>query len=580
MLFCNSRSLACALALGSLETTSSAQITLVEHQNAAGLLDYVAPLSLTTGCAAADYDNDGDIDVFIPNGKTVADQLYRNLGNGTFEEIASTAGVASTENNRGALWFDYDGDGDLDLLVSSDTYREPDLTLTTSLRLYRQDNPTQFTEVTSDAGLMGALNTGVDAHIGGLAAADVDNDNDLDFVITYWHGLTHLFINNGQGGFTNGTSAAGFYANEQTCWQPIFHDFNRDGWIDLFVAVDFNTNDFWLNNGDGTFTDICASLNMENDGANDMGATLGDPDGDGDLDLYVTNTYDGGIRRCTLWRNDTVAGILDFTSIEYDAGVADGGFGWGTSFADLDNDSWQDLVACNGRLAPDVTRIFRNDAVLPLQFTDIAASAGVTGTETATCIVAFDYDRDGDSDLLQIVYREVLLATGGAVVPGPVFLWRNDPAPGEVHGSYLVIKPRMPGTMNTHAIGATVTIDLADHSIARVITAGTSMLGQEPAEAHFGLGDAATVDAVRVAFPDGEVVTFADVAANQTLVIEPAGITCPADFDDSNTVNVFDLLELLSAWGPSPGHPADLTGDDVVNVFDLLELLAAWGPCD
>ena len=179
-------------------------------------------------------------------------------------------------------------------------------------------------------------------------------------------------------------------------------------------------------------------------------------------------------------------------------------------------------------------------------------------------LLAADFDLDGDLDLVQTC------ADGG-----PLRVLDNQQSPDATNG-YLLVRPRMTGA-NQRAIGAVVEITAGTLTMTRLITAGTSFLSQEPAEAFFGLGAATIVDTVTVRWPGGGTTTLQNVAANQVLDVchEP----CSGDLDGDGNVNAADLAVLLGAWGPNPGHPADLNDDGFVNAADLANLLGAWGPC-
>ncbi|MCB1032956.1 MAG: VCBS repeat-containing protein, partial [Acidobacteria bacterium] len=235
------------------------------------------------GVALADYDGDGDLDLFVPNREGVADQLYRNLGGASFEEIAWEVGLASLQRSRSALFLDYDGDGDLDLLVAGDCYQLPGgcVAGTSLLRLYRQDADGAFTDVTDECGLFddgGGHDTR--EHRGGIAAGDLDNDGYPDLFVGMWVEEASLFFNNGDGSFTDASGTSGVGLDKRGHWQAVIHDFDGDGWNDIFVAVDFNQNRLWMNRRDRTFEDRAPEAGVDS-AWNEMGIALGDYDNDG-----------------------------------------------------------------------------------------------------------------------------------------------------------------------------------------------------------------------------------------------------------------------------------------------------------
>jgi len=329
-----------------------AEIHFIEEGAERGIFPYVMAPGPGGGVAAADFDGDGDIDFFLPNSEAVPDQLYRNLGNGHFEEIAATAGVASTERSRVALWFDYDGDHRLDLFVAGDCHEIPnalgcaDLP---TLRLYRQVEEGNFEDRTIEAGFLDDEIIHRDQHRSGMSAGDIDNDGDLDLFITIRGGQARLFANNGDGTFDDISTPSGLGIIEDF-HQPMMHDWNGDGWIDIYASVDNTANRLWINQGDRTFVDL-APASGSNNAWNDMGLTLGDVDNDGDLDIYITNIQRMS-RHNLLLRNDSTQGALQFTGLS-SSGAENGGWGWGTTFFELRSRSHQWLDPrrlCHGSL--------------------------------------------------------------------------------------------------------------------------------------------------------------------------------------------------------------------------------------
>ena len=523
------------------------------------------------GIVAADYDNDGDIDLFVPTGDGWPDQLYRNNGDGTFSEIAASVGLTSSLNTRMALWFDYDGDHDLDLVTVTCRIGSSFLSVRT-LTLYCNDAG-MFTDVTTGSGLGGLLDPD---HVGGISAGDIDNDGLVDLLLAYWRGPTFLFKNHGDGTFTDIAPAAGV-DDVSTSWQSVMCDFDSDGDLDIFKAVDLEPNRFWVNQGDGTFVDAAPAVGADN-AWNDMGVAIGDPDNDGDFDLYVTNIdwlgNGTGVEHNIFLRNDSVGSTLAFTEVSLSNGTAHGYWGWGATFFDADNDGWQDLAATNGFDKPsgfsaDPSKFFYNIATTPLFFDDLSDDAGVNDTDWGSSMIAFDMDRDGDLDLMQ------------SCQAGPLRMRENisNELPGAPFNNWLMIKPRMRGT-NHFAIGAVVRVTANGQTMSRVITAGVSFMAQEPAEAHFGLGPARAAVEVVVEWPGGIGQTVLhNVGANQILVVQPP---CPTDFNGDLTTDLADLSTVLFFFGQSvaPEASGDADGDGDVDLDDLSAVLFAFGqPC-
>jgi len=474
------------------------------------------------GLAAADYDDDGDIDLFVPQAEGVPNRLYRNDGAGSFEEIASDVGLASTESARVGLWFDSDSDGRLDLLVANDkTDPAPD----SSFRLYRQQGDGTFLDVTAAAGLLLAPIVHPNHHWGGLCAGDLDGDGDLDIFTGQFNGPGRLLRNDGDGTFTDDSAGAGVRGDETFSkhHQCAVEDFDGDGRMDIYVAMDYHSADpaigrnrLWRNQGDGTFVDTASAWGVANV-MNDMGVTLGDYDGDGDFDLYVTNIWLPSMsppRHSVLYRRDGTSGTPAFTEVSASLGVANTDYGWGTVFFDADRDGDLDLAATNGwrsgSFTTDSSRFFESPGGGG-GFLDRSSATGFDDTLWGSSLLAVDLDRDGDLELIQ----SCLIDGDG----GEVRVLDNEPLGGGPAPHWLVVRPRQL-VPNRHSIGAKVRVLAGGAWQLRRIAAGTSYMGQEPAEAHFGLGAAVEASAVEIAWPDGLVTSFGPVAADQVWIVD------------------------------------------------------------
>ena len=525
------------LLLGALGASASrAQPVLVEHGFDRGIEAYSMAPVMGGGVAAVDVDEDGDVDLFVPNAENVSDQLYLNDGTGSFVESAATTGLAFLKRSRSALFFDADDDHDLDLVVAGDCFGsqwspEPGNESCRSgiamLRLYRQESGGSFTDVSAASGL--AVDSGamkVSEHRGGLAAGDLDDDGDLDLYVALWQGRSQLFRNDGDGNFTEVGAASGPGLAVRGHWQPVIADFNADGLQDIFVSIDFSENELWINQGGWVFLDRAVAAGVGSV-MNDMGATLADYDNDGDFDLFCTNIYeDAPGERNVLFRNDSVGSAMSFAEVGATAGVADTDWGWGSTFFDVDNDGDLDLAVTNGFGDPpqyltDTSRLFRNDGGPGWQFTDISTASGFDDTYWGSSLAAFDSDRDGDLDLVQ--------TTKIHPAPGPLRLLENSGVAGMHH---LVVRPRQRGR-NHFAVGAVVEVTSSGTTQTRRIDAGGGFLAQEPFEATFGLGGAAQVEIVRVRWPGEGVSVWSAVPSGG--VLEALDVVLLADGFETGT---------------------------------------------
>ncbi|MEZ4281640.1 MAG: FG-GAP-like repeat-containing protein [Myxococcota bacterium] len=568
--------------LGARPEPAGAQPSFTDVAASAGILPH-APLNgvAGAGAAAADFDGDGDIDLFVPTRDGTPNRLYRNNGDGSFTNIEAAAGLADTDRTRDALWLDYDGDGQLDLLTIGDCYKLGAATCATTrtTKLHRQDPIGTFSDVTAAAGLELALEPHDERLPGGVAAGDVDGDGFLDLYLTDWTSNSlvmpdgsRFFRNTGAGAFVESTVAVGLPLGNQKRWQPLMLDVEGDGDLDLYASVDFGANELYLNQGDGTFVEGAAAAGVDSLW-NGMGITAGDPDNDGDLDLYITNIEQAsGTQWSVLYENVSVGSTVAFNEIATPAGVRGGSWGWGATWIDGENDGWLDLAHTNGNIGPyatDPSRFYRNTGVLPLDFDEVGAAVGYADTLWGSAVIKLDYDRDGDLDLFQTTN------TSGSSV---AYLLQNTPAPSSNH--WLVIQPRLPSGGNRFAIGATVRVTAGGVTRAAVITAGTSFKGQEPAEAHFGLGAEAGPVTVAIAWPDGSSTVVEDVVVDQVHALTPASGNVDTDGD-----GLTDAAELVLGTDPNladsdgdgvgdgaevgnPASPTNTDGDALIDALD------------
>ena len=479
------------------------------------------------GIAAADFDNDGDIDLYLATEMGIADRLYQNDGFGQFQDIAQQSGIQEMRSNRAALWFDYNGDHLLDLVVAGEACINQICENPILITLYRQLPGSIFEDVTEESNIRaGTSFENLPFYgVGGIAAADFDQDGYLDLVLTVWGGGLRYLHNNGDGTFREFTSEAGLLTEEMNYWQCMMHDFNEDGRIDMYCNVDFNDNQLWINKGT-TFENQTDKYGLGS-AFNEMGMAMGDLDNDGDLDVYATNItrdFQGLPQHNILYRNEINKGQAGFLELSVSLGVSQSGWDWGTTFIDINNDGRQDLATTNGWNDPfwtkDQSHLWLNTEA---GFVEVSESCGFNDWLSATTLLAVDFDRDGDLDIIQSL-------KDNEETNAPFLVYRNQLEATSTANHYIVLKPRMPGT-NHFAIGSKVTV-FADHfRSARVVTAGTSFYGQEPAEAFFGLGTLQTVDEVEVRWPNGITTYYLNPAVDRVHVLDYENIAPPAGLE-------------------------------------------------
>jgi hypothetical protein len=476
------------------------------------------PAQIGGGVAAADFDRDDDIDLYFVGGDGKPNGLYRNDGENNFTDIAKAMGLDAMHLGSGPAFADIDGDSDLDLFVGG-VEGDP-------IYLFRNDG-SGFTDVSQVAGLDVSADNTVSATF-----ADYDLDNDLDLFLTHWGNAPepdteNLWQNNGDGTFTSASvqseiadqiieesdDLSGFF---DYSFAAIFSDIDGDLDPDLLISSDFRTSKVFRNNGDGTFLNITdRDVVLDRNG---MGNSVGDYDNDGDMDWFVSSIKQNGDLGDPNIGNRLYRNLGDgtFEDVTEDAGVADGGWGWGSCMQDFDNDGDLDIFHVNGweQLDPrdaggpndytfDQVRYFENQG--DGTFVQAAAEAGLIDTGQGRGLVCFDSDRDGDLDIVLTNNQEIK----------SVVFYQNELA-SDSH--YLTVKLST-SSLNTAGIGSRIQVSSGGTVQVREIRLGNNFVSQSPAEAHFGLGDSQTVD-VLVTWPDGSQTALSGVTADQLMTID------------------------------------------------------------
>jgi enediyne biosynthesis protein E4 len=487
-----------------------------------------------------DYDGDGWEDIFLVDGGSIADpaadrrarhRLFHNRGNGTFEDVTARSGIEHRAYGMGACAGDYDGDGRPDLYVTS---FGPNT-------LYRNNGDGTFKDVTA------AARVGDPRWSTGCAFADLDGDGDLDLWVVnyvdasasvspfcgdargnvrfYCHPLKYeplsstVYRNDGNGAFTDVTAASGAGALRANGMGIVISDYDHDGKPDVFVANDTMPNFLFHNNGGMTFSEIglVSGIAVGADGKAraGMGIDAGDYDGDGRLDVVVTNL---DFEMHSLFRG-LDRGLFAYATTESGIGFPTLPFvGFGVAFLDFDNDAQLDVAIANGHIL-DNAPLFRAGSTYMQRkllfrnlgnrrFAEVGRSAGpaFAAERVSRGLAVSDFDNDGDLDLL--------VTSNGQDAE----LLRND---GGNRGNALLIRLRGSGK-NTDAIGAQIRVVSGSRTQIREIRAGSSYLSQNDLRAHFGLGAATRADRIEVTWPSGRRDMFPDIAANQILTIQEA----------------------------------------------------------
>ncbi|HHN77274.1 MAG TPA: CRTAC1 family protein [Phycisphaerales bacterium] len=455
--------------------------------------------TMAPGLAVGDFDRDGDQDVFAIGGSEGVDQLYINRGDGTFDERAAAWGVdAAGVIHTGASVGDYDNDGDLDIFVTAVVVQG--VGDTARCVLYRNNGDGSFTDVADDAGVRFVAPFLNDSF--GSAFGDYDLDGDLDLFVAGWTGGNHLFRNNGNGTFTRVTGSAfiGDLLEIPRGFSPRFCDIDADGWPDLLLAADFFTGRVYINNGDGTFTNRTAEWGVGL-ASNGMGSAPADVNNDGLIDWYVTS-------RIQLDGDDGSGNMLYinrggfFEERSHAAGVNGGGWGWGTDAVDFDHDGWLDIAATNGFPPPfdhDPTTIWLNTRDPDGVFVDVTAAVGVSDTGQGRGLVTFDADNDGDRDLLIAGNDE------------PLTYYRNDLTGDGAGAITLFFDTSGEPTMAPDGFGVRVDLVAGGEPQHRYLDGGCTYLSQSELSIHFGIGSNAAAESVRITWPGGAQTALANV---------------------------------------------------------------------
>ncbi len=490
------------------------QVSFIDVTNQKGFEDYLPVGGYGSGFVTSDYNNDGFVDLFVLANEGFRSRLYFNRGDGTF--AVSPIGPNNFDRNRAAIFLDFDGDHRLDLLIAGDCFpvTEP-CEDSEHISLYKQMEDGGFRDVTENSGLIQRINW--PGLLGGMAAGDFNNDGYLDLSITNWD-EHYVFLNMRDGSYQVYNDASNIPVKNTSSssykyFQPVIYDFTNDGWADIYIATDVGENVFYENNGDGTFREIGKSTGLNNS-FNDMGVSLGDFDNDEDLDIYITciETPQVGYHN-VLFENKSQPGNTLFQEVAKDRGVDSGGWGWGTSFMDGNNDGYLDLAATSDDL--DQSKFWLNNG--EGMFEDFSQESQFNDKLAASALASFDYDRDGDLDLVQGLKDANQNLTLG------FRLLENQLNKTDEFGNYLVVKPRMLSN-NHHGIGSLVKIKTNQGTQIRPITAGISFYSQEPAEAFFGLGSEEIVQEVSVIWPGGSMSTVREIAANQSITVDDSDV--------------------------------------------------------
>ncbi len=529
-------------------------------------------LLFSGGVAAGDINGDCFTDLVINQGNGAPANVLINNQKGAFNETSDNWGIDPNDDLTNPMLVDINGDGWLDLFHGNMTAGTPGLYLNTG----RQ----KFLRVSAPGFKVGQVTMGA-------GFGDVDGDGDMDVFLAHWGRPSkaeeeHLWLNQGKGLFVPGArqfGLAGHFGERDYTFTPNFVDINNDSRADLLSVADFLTTQVFLNDNHQRFTNITNTAVITDQ--NGMGTAIADFDNDGDMDWFVSSIYypddltlGNGNR---LYQNEWAGlfGKMEWTDITDEAGVRDGGWGWGACAGDFNNDGWMDIFHTNGvpldplevrkdlhylfsllkidgfhhatafasiddflseyqrKVSPEQvddlralyyvgkslnsmqSHIKRIDKRAKLflnnqrgQFIESAEKFGIADPGQGRGISCFDYDRDGDIDVL-IVNNQ-----------GAPALYRNDFGH---HNNFLTVK-LISDSRNVHGVGAKIIVESASGRQVQEVRIENNYLSQNPVERHFGLGKDSVVNKLTVLWPEGEKREIRSIKANQYLVVNQSTV--------------------------------------------------------
>ncbi len=520
------------------DETAAAGIHFVHHRatfdpKIANIEPHVAALGASV--SVADFDGDGRPDLYFTNSRFgEPNALYHNRGDGTFEEVAASAGLADLNRpgegvSMGAVWGDFDNDGREDVLVYRYGY----------LALFRNVDGHHFEDVTEKAGLRRWVNSN------GAIWIDYDRDGLLDLYVTayfrsdidLWHltttkimhnsfefatngGKNLLFHNLGNGKFEDVTDKMGVGSTRWTL-AAASADFNGDGWPDIYLANDYGPEELYLNDHGRRF--VLTKAGLESESKSGMSVALGDAFNRGRLDAFVTNISERGyLFQNNNLRVNEMPETGRFRNVA-EGEIADAGWAWGAQFGDFNNDGANELFVANGFISADPQksywyamskiagangRFFEDAATWPAfgnaslsgyersrvylnrgvaGWTDVGKRVGVTNTHDGRAVALADLSSRGAVDVIVANQNQ------------PAVLYRDYPDTTNHWIAFKLIGTRS----NRSAIGAEVVLESGDLKQRRIVDGGSGFASQNDRRPHFGLGHREWVDRVIIYWPSG-----------------------------------------------------------------------------
>jgi hypothetical protein len=495
------------------------------------VLAKISNIEDVNGIAVADIDGDYDLDIFavvrqkeLEPGEGLESRLFLNNGDGTYSDITISSGIDSkfdysniraedglTGMKYGASWGDFDNDGLPDLLLTSVNHIE----------LYKNIDGRSFVDVTKSAAIpstSSCVNTGA-------TWWDYDNDGYLDFYITRGFSCEDnlLFRNRRNGTFTEVTNLlTSELQNSETVdksdpsWMSMPIDIDSDGWLDLYVSNDFDVpSRLYKNKGPLGFEETATNFALIED-SHAMGVTIGDPNNDGLFDFYVSD-----IDESTCYIKNT-NGKYDNQANQL--GISETGWAWGTKFADFDNDGDEDLMVVNGYGTLEENYYYENQLKQgKFEFLNKIKENSLQDKSDANGLAVFDYDNDGDLDMLISNSDEKL------------FFYENQLIQKGISSKNNWVQFQLQGTRsNRNAIGTKLELTTKEGKLYRFYN-GVNLYAQNLIPVHFGLGNISEIHSLKVTWPSGEENLHKNLPINKIIAIKEGSLPVVLDIKSEKT---------------------------------------------
>lgn len=489
-------------------TEKSEDVGLVVEHGTPNAFGFTMRNLMVSGAAAADFNQDGWTDLFVLGGGNITDTLHINNGDGTFREEAANWGVGQRQRGSGVAIGDFNSDGWPDMFVT--THGITQTAKAGYHRLYKNNGDGTFSDIAAFAGIQVSNDSGPDGY--GSAFGDYDLDGDLDLFVTGWEpGDTgnRLYQNNGDETFSDVTIAAGVETTNLQGFSPCFADMNGDRFPELLIAGDFNTTKYFVNKGDGTFSDQTVSSGTDKP-AHGMGAAIGDLNNDGLLDWYISSIYEPTNNRFgnRLYMNQ---GADTYQEIASTVGVDSGHWGWGTIIVDFNHDGWLDIAETNGwsvdkRFAVQPNRLWLNQH--DGTYKEVAETVGFAQPIEGRGLIHLDADNDGDQDI-------VITNNNGMLN-----YYQNNLASSNANWLKIRLDTSNRPDLAPNGRGARIRARAGSLMLTRSVNGCSTYLSQSELTAHLGLADASKTDSLIIEWPDGQQTTLQNVSSNTTMTIQ------------------------------------------------------------